>query len=498
MSASLPSRDTRFPRWVKSVIRWGVVWFLLTLASVSIHAFTWMAAAPSSAEEPEHAAWKVVGNVLAMPTAPGWFAMVRIMGGLNGSSLRFAVGASLIGWVPWLVTAWIIVRLRARMIGVNVGRSRVPRHQVAPLRVARLSEAGGANLQAHPPTIAEGPQDEQEASNATSAPPPTTPPEPAHTWSRRRLLVDGVGSAAVVVGAGGYAHATVQEPWSMRVREFTVPIKDLPPDLDGLVLSVVADLHYGPRVPASHVERAIAAAVSINADLDLFLGDYIHNGPTFMPRVLQLMQPLIARGRSIGVMGNHDSYFGGFETNARLLADAGIRMLENQAVVVRLAATSLGAEAGSNVPRRPLTIDRLTSADAATTRGGLVFAGVADLWTQTPDVRGALEGVPSDVPRVILSHHPDVAECAPLTRRDVAQVRADLMLSGHTHGGQVTLPVIGAPIVPSDFGQRYRSGLCSGPACPVIVSNGIGVSLLPVRINVPPEVLKITLKRATA
>jgi len=462
MNDASPTRNHTIPPWLKSATRWCVVWFLLTLASVSIHAFTWMAAAPSSAAEPEHAVWKVLGNVLAMPTAPGWFAMVRIMGGLNGSSLRFALGASIIGWVPWLVAAWIILRLRARMIG----RTRTP------------TPAAGLTMGTNAPRV---------SSLAMS-----DPPEPAHAWSRRRLLVDGVGSAAVVVGAGGYAHATVLEPWSMRIREFTVPIKDLPPSLDGLVLSVIADLHYGPRVPASHVQSAIASAMSINADVDLFLGDYIHNGPTFMPRVLQLMQPLIARGRSIGIMGNHESYFGGFETNASLLADAGILMLENQAVVIRRPNTG--------DPRIAPSITRLDVNNANYANGGLVIAGVADLWTQSPDVENALARVENDVPRVILSHHPDVAECAALKSGEAGRppVRADLMLSGHTHGGQVTLPLIGAPIVPSNFGQRYRSGLCRGPACPVIVSNGIGVSLLPVRINVPPEVLKITLQRAQA
>ncbi|MBX9738170.1 MAG: metallophosphoesterase [Phycisphaerales bacterium] len=463
MTAPLPTRADIMPQWCKSVIRWGVLWFLLTLASVSIHAFTWMAAAPSSAAEPEYATWKILGNVLAMPTAPGWFAMVRIMGGLNGSSLRFAIGASLIGWMPWLIAAWTILRLRARLLRVSpITRDATPRSSVRP--------------QPAPDGI--------DARSSDSTPEPET----TSRFSRRRLLVDGAGSAVVVVGAGGYAHATIQEPWAIRVREFTVPIKDLPASLDGLVLSVVADLHYGPRVPAAHVEHAIAAAIAINADIDLLLGDYIHNGPTFMPRVIQLMQPLIARGRSIGIMGNHESYFGGFATNAALLGRSGIMLLQNQRAIVRRSA-----------PGQPVTITQSTPTDAPdASRDGLVIAGVEDLWTQSPSANIALEGIPADVPRVVLSHHPDYAEASVFASRNgkPPSQRADLILSGHTHGGQVSLPLIGAPIVPSDHGQKYRSGLCNGPACPVIVTNGIGVSLLPIRIGVPPEVLKVTLTRA--
>ncbi len=463
MTASLPTRADIMPRWCKSVIRWGVLWFLLTLASVSIHAFTWMAAAPSSAAEPEYATWKILGNVLAMPTAPGWFAMVRIMGGLDGSSLRFAIGASMIGWMPWLVAAWVILRMRARLLRVSpitCDATSPPRATSEP--ALAVADAGSPDL--------------------------SPSPETASRFSRRRLLVDGAGSAVVVVGAGGYAHATIQEPWSIRVREFTVPIQDLPESLDGLVLSVVADLHYGPRVPASHVEAAIAAALAINADIDVFLGDYIHNGPTFMPRVIQLMQPLIARGRSIGIMGNHESYFGGFETNAALLSRSGMVMLSNERAIIRREAIG-----------KSVSINRSAATDTPDAyRNALVIAGVEDLWTQSPDAKVALEGVPASVPRVVLSHHPDYAESGVFSARSAKfpQQRADLILSGHTHGGQVCLPVIGAPIVPSNHGQKYRSGLCNGPACPVIVSNGIGVSLLPVRIGVPPEVLKVTLTRA--
>ena len=69
------------------------------------------------------------------------------------------------------------------------------------------------------------------------------------------------------------------------------------------------------------------------------------------------------------------------------------------------------------------------------------------------------------------------------------------MISGHTHGGQVRLPLIGTPMIPSQFGQKYAGGLVQGPAFPVLISRGVGMSLLPVRFNVPPEIVEITLTR---
>jgi predicted MPP superfamily phosphohydrolase len=94
------------------------------------------------------------------------------------------------------------------------------------------------------------------------------------------------------------------------------------------------------------------------------------------------------------------------------------------------------------------------------------------------------------MPRLLLAHEPDTAELPQLNHR------VDLMLAGHTHGGQVKLPLLGTPVVPSAFGSKYAGGLVQGPAYPVLVSRGIGTSIVPVRWGVPPEVVVITLTRA--
>jgi hypothetical protein len=95
------------------------------------------------------------------------------------------------------------------------------------------------------------------------------------------------------------------------------------------------------------------------------------------------------------------------------------------------------------------------------------------------------------MPRLLLAHNPDTAEQVKPTQR------VDLMLSGHTHGGQVYLPGLGTPVVPSSYGQKYAGGLCAGPTCPVIVSRGVGMALLPMRLGVPPEIGYLILTRAT-
>jgi predicted MPP superfamily phosphohydrolase len=99
-----------------------------------------------------------------------------------------------------------------------------------------------------------------------------------------------------------------------------------------------------------------------------------------------------------------------------------------------------------------------------------------------------------ETPRLVIAHEPDTAEIGPL--RDADAPRIDLMLSGHTHGGQVRLPLVGAPIVPSRYGQKYAGGLVEGPRFPVLVSRGIGMSILPIRFAVAPEIVEVTLTRA--
>jgi predicted MPP superfamily phosphohydrolase len=116
-----------------------------------------------------------------------------------------------------------------------------------------------------------------------------------------------------------------------------------------------------------------------------------------------------------------------------------------------------------------------------TDRGNAIWvAGLADLWTRVPDVERALRAVPAGEPVILLTHSPDVFPDVP--------ARVGLTLAGHTHGGQVALPLIGPPIVPSAFGRRYAAGLVAERNGRLFVTPGVGTSIIPVRLGVPPEV----------
>ncbi len=291
--------------------------------------------------------------------------------------------------------------------------------------------------------------------------------------SRRRFLFDSASGIAAVGVVTMPAYATVVEPQSIRVRRYEIPIDGLPEALDGLRLVHFSDPHVGPRMPASTVHRAVEAAVRLEPDLVVLTGDYIHDGMRDIGRAASLVAPLVQAARigAVGVLGNHD-WWGNGPAVRIAMREVGVEMIDNTRVW-------LGED------RR---LHRESPAGAS-----LALVGLGDLSEDMVDHAAAFGGLDPQTPRLVLAHQPDTAELPALRSADAP--RMDLMLSGHTHGGQVRIPFLGTPIVPSHFGQKYAGGLVQGPRCPVLVSRGVGMSLLPIRIGVPPEIGLVTLRR---
>ncbi len=290
---------------------------------------------------------------------------------------------------------------------------------------------------------------------------------PAHE-ERRALLRRGLGWA-VLGGAGllgGYA--SLVEPRLPRVRRLRFPLAGLPPALAGLRVVQLSDLHLGPYNSAAYLARAIRSANALAPDLVLLTGDYVHGSPAYIAPVARLLGGLRPRIAVLAVLGNHD-HWEDPEACRRELRARGVRLLDNGRLFLSAGRTlSVAAPAG----------------------GGLCLAGVGDYWEDRVDLEAALGGVPPSLPRLLLAHNPDFAESeAARSRRH----RVDLMLSGHTHGGQVRLPGVRSLIVPSSYGSRYAHGLCRGPAFPVYVNAGLGVTIFPVRFLRPPELTLIEL-----
>lgn len=291
-------------------------------------------------------------------------------------------------------------------------------------------------------------------------------PEPVREDpSRRAFLARGtalVGGVALVGVAG-------RDKENLEVVRQGVALPGLPSEMRGMRLAVIADLHRGPYNSMDFLARVMDTVTAERPDLVLLPGDFVQISGEYFADAAELVARLRPRIGLLGTLGNHD-HWEGLHLARTLLPQAGLRLLDNDRVF-------LTANGGL--------------VDEAPARG-LCLGGVGDLWEDRTDLAAALRDAPADMPRLLLSHNPDFVETGPLTT-GALRARVDLQISGHTHGGQVNVPGVGVPFVPSRFGNRYSAGLVQGPAWPVYVNRGIGTTILPLRLRVRPEITLFTL-----
>jgi predicted MPP superfamily phosphohydrolase len=291
-------------------------------------------------------------------------------------------------------------------------------------------------------------------------------PSYAHLTSRRKFLVHAARAAAGGAAAVGAYSFLVETHW-LGVSRHKYVLRDLPPELDGLRVVQLTDVHHGPTLTLDYVRRVVRTTNALKPDLVLLTGDYVYRSPEYIEPVVRELSLLHGTVGVVGVMGNHDWWEDPIRTR-RAFAAAGIPLIDNDRLFV--------------TPERKLV---------RSSGEGLCVAGVGDYMEDVIRPDQALSQVPAAMPRLLLSHNPDAAEDPALVR---PRPRVDLMICGHTHGGQIWVPGLGTPIIPSRYGQKYRSGFVAGPACPVFVSRGIGTTVLPLRFCVPPEIVAFELR----
>lgn len=262
-------------------------------------------------------------------------------------------------------------------------------------------------------------------------------------------------------------YATLVATRRLRIIELDVEIPGLDRAFEGYRIGVLSDLHQAFLPGLEHTRRAIDEIMKRDPDLIALLGDY---GVSFewsqrlsallyrdeMRVLAPLIRDLRAPDGVVGLIGNHDYYYDGAAV-ADWLRSLGVRVLLNEHVVI--------------------------------TRGGacLTIGGVDDLEDGAPDIARAFAGAPSDAPRILLSHNPDVV----LDPRE-AQAPA-LVLAGHMHGGQVVLPFFGAPVRFARIGSRHRAqGWMPNDYAPMFVSAGVG-SQIPIRFGSVPDAVLVRL-----
>jgi hypothetical protein len=302
-----------------------------------------------------------------------------------------------------------------------------------------------------------------------------------HRRMTRRRVLAGLGATV----AGGLAFAGyvfgIEPRYRLRIQRYRLTPPGWPADFR-LSIAVIADIHAGePHMPTARIEEIVARTNALAPDVIALLGDY-EAGHRFNTRAVPpstwaaLLAGLKAPLGVHAVLGNHDWWDDraaqrsglGPTHGRRALEAAGVPVYENNAVRLAKGGKSFWL-AGLG--------DQIALQRGRLPNGRLRFIGLDDL-------PGTLAQVTDAAPVILLAHEPDIFPHVPK--------RVALTLCGHTHGGQVRLFGY-SPIVPSQFGNRYAYGHIVEDHRHLIVSGGLGCSILPVRFGVPPEIVHVTL-----
>jgi predicted MPP superfamily phosphohydrolase len=276
--------------------------------------------------------------------------------------------------------------------------------------------------------------------------------------SRRQFLKYACSSTSLGLLA---SYPIFIERYIVLTNMYRIAVPNLPKAFSGFRIVHLTDLHYGLLVPLGLIRRVIERANQLKPDLIVCTGDYVHekNSTKQIDQVWPVLSQLSAPSGVFSVLGNHDHW-----------ADT--------------ARSDYWLERTEQGLRHKL---------ARIEREGQYFwmAGAGDLWEDHRSLDGLLNKVPTADCRIVLAHNPDTADTD-------YTFRVDLMLSGHTHGGQVNIPFIGTPVLPVR-NKDYSSGLKQSPrGCTVFISKGIGWAIYPVRFNCFPEIAVLELIPDTA
>lgn len=286
---------------------------------------------------------------------------------------------------------------------------------------------------------------------------------PTKKLTRRRFLYTG---AAAIAGLSAFGVDGFVQSNHPRVVRIEISLARLPQTFDGFTIAQLSDFHYEEHFSVVPIRKAVEIVNGLGPDLIVLTGDFVTVPVIEVPSTLrraanmagpcaEMLHNLRAPMGKLAVLGNHDGEAGSTHI-AGLLADHQIPLLRNQ---------SIALERGSS---------------------RLWLAGVDDALRGQPDLGLAIGKIPAGEATILLAHEPDFADESSLSP-------IDLQLSGHSHGGQIWIPGIGAPWLPP-LARKYPRGLYKVGKLTLYTNIGIGTIRAPIRINCPPEITLITLR----
>ena len=269
----------------------------------------------------------------------------------------------------------------------------------------------------------------------------------------RRAFLKSAFSGGAFILAGSYP--VFIERNIVLVNRYKIPVPNLPLSFHGFTLAHLTDIHLGFLVSESFVEEIVHRTNSLNTDAIVCTGDYVHNRNTIeeIDKVWPILSKLSARHGVYSVLGNHDHWGD---------SSRSLYWLERS---------------GQNIRHQCKAIYK--------GRDRILIGGAGDFWGDKLNIDKAFSSSDQDDCRILLSHNPDSVDTE-------FETPLSLVLSGHTHGGQVVIPFLGAPKLPVK-NKAYSSGLIATPRTPLFISRGIGWAILPVRFNCYPEIAVLEL-----
>jgi predicted MPP superfamily phosphohydrolase len=283
----------------------------------------------------------------------------------------------------------------------------------------------------------------------------------AHTNPGRRQLLNVAGNAMMVAPFAVMGYGSLIQRTNFRVREVDLPIPGLPQDLEGLRILQLSDIHLSAFLSESEFARVIDASLELRPNLAVVTGDLISGFSDPLDACIRQLARLKADAGVFGCMGNHERYAKAEDYTERESGRRGIRFLRGEAQALRFGNATLNLAGTDFEPSR-------------NRRGYLV---------------GANKLILPGATNVLLQHSPDVFPVA-------ARQGYNLLLAGHTHGGQVTVEILDQSINPARFFTPYVYGMYRAGDATAYVTRGIGTIGVPARIGAPPEISLLRLRKA--
>jgi predicted MPP superfamily phosphohydrolase len=270
--------------------------------------------------------------------------------------------------------------------------------------------------------------------------------------------------SSFVLGSGGLVYGSIFKTDELDLQEVNIKLPRLPHPFSGYRIVQISDLHMGGWMNGEGLRKVLDMVIQQQPDLVVVTGDFF-NGPGWdensalaADELVEEFSRMTADFPTLGVLGNRD-YWSDANEARKALQRCGILEIGNQVYSI--------AREGQE----------------------LHIAGVDDVWYRHDDLDAVLSRLPDTGEAILLAHEPDFADISEKSGR------FSLQLSGHSHGGQIVLPFIGAPVLPR-LGQKYSAGLYKVGDMWQYTNRGVGLADLPIRINCPPEITVLILNPA--